>query len=105
MSGHSKWSTIKRAKGAADAKRGQLFTKLAKELIVAVRQGGSSDPEMNFQLRMAIQRAKDSNMPSDSIDRAIKKGSGESSGQEQVSEVFYGISVDSRSSYEDTENQ
>lgn len=89
MSGHSKWSTIKRAKGAADAKRGQLFTKLAKELIVAVRQGGSSDPEMNFQLRMAIQRAKDSNMPSDSIDRAIKKGSGESSGQEQVAEVFY----------------
>ena len=72
MSGHSKWSTIKHKKGALDAKRGKLFTKLSKEIIVAAREG--SDPEMNFRLRLAIHNAKDSNMPSDNIERSIKKG-------------------------------
>jgi YebC/PmpR family DNA-binding regulatory protein len=76
MSGHSKWSQIKRQKGTADAKRGQVFTKLTREIIVAARQGGAS-PEANFRLRLAIQRARDHNMPLENIERAIKKGSGE----------------------------
>jgi transcriptional/translational regulatory protein YebC/TACO1 len=75
MSGHSKWSSIKHQKGVADAKRGQLFTRLTREIIIAVRQGGSS-PEANYRLRLAVQKARDSNMPYDNIDRAIKKGSG-----------------------------
>ena len=79
MSGHNKWSSIKHQKGAADAKRGQLFTKLTREIIVAVRQGGS-DTGANYRLRLGIQKARDSNMPYDNIDRAIKKGSGESEG-------------------------
>lgn len=79
MSGHNKWSSIKHQKGAADAKRGQLFTKLTREIIVAVRQGGS-DVAANYRLRLAIQKARDSNMPYDNIDRAIKRGSGESEG-------------------------
>lgn len=79
MSGHNKWSSIKHQKGAADAKRGQLFTKLTREIIVAVRQGGS-DVDANYRLRLAIQKARDSNMPYDNIDRAIKRGSGESEG-------------------------
>jgi len=79
MSGHSKWANIKRQKGAADAKRGQLFTKLAREIIVAVRQGGTS-LDSNFRLRLAVQKARDSNMPSDNIERAIKRGSGEAGG-------------------------
>jgi YebC/PmpR family DNA-binding regulatory protein len=76
MSGHSKWAQIKRQKGVADARRGQLFTKLAREIIVAVREGGPN-LENNFQLRLAVQKARDSNMPSDNIERAIKRGSGE----------------------------
>jgi len=76
MSGHSKWSQIKRQKGVADAKRGQLFTKLTREIIVAVRQGGAN-PESNFQLRLAVQKAHDNSMPSENIERAIKRGSGE----------------------------
>jgi len=76
MSGHSKWSTIKRQKGVADAKRGQLFTKLAKEIMVAVRDGGSN-PEHNFRLRLIVQKCRDNNMPLENIERAIKKGSGE----------------------------
>ena len=83
MSGHSKWSQIKRQKGVTDAKRGQLFTKLTREIIVAVREGGS-DPEANFRLRLAIQKARDSNMPIDNIDRAIKRGSGELEGAAPV---------------------
>ena len=75
MSGHSKWSSIKHQKGVADARRGQLFTKLTREIIVAVRQGGSN-PEANFRLRLAIQKAHDNSMPSDNIERAIKRGSG-----------------------------
>ncbi|MBA13214.1 MAG: YebC/PmpR family DNA-binding transcriptional regulator [SAR202 cluster bacterium] len=88
MSGHSKWSTIKHKKAATDAKRGKLFTKLSKEIIVAAKQGGS-DPEMNFRLRMAIQIAKDNNMPADNIDRAVKKGSGEGSEADSMSEITY----------------
>lgn len=75
MSGHSKWANIKNQKGAADAKRGQLFTKLAREIILAVREHGS-DPDGNSRLRLCIQKARDSNMPMDNIERAIKKGSG-----------------------------
>ncbi len=76
MSGHSKWSTIKRAKGAADAKRGQLFTRLGREITIVARSGGG-DPAGNPSLRLAIQKARDNNMPIDNIDRAIKRGVGE----------------------------
>jgi len=75
MSGHSKWSTIKRKKGAADAKRGKIFTKIIKEIIIAAKEGGS-DPESNAKLRLAIQNAKGVNMPKDNIERAIKKAVG-----------------------------
>jgi YebC/PmpR family DNA-binding regulatory protein len=89
MSGHSKWSTIKRQKGVADAKRGQIFTKLAREIIVAVREGGSN-PEANFRLRLVIQKARDSNMPLDNIDRAIKRGSGQTEGASLAEMVLEG---------------
>lgn len=79
MSGHSKWSTIKRKKGANDAKRGQMFTKLIKEITIAARSGGG-DPAGNPRLRSAILAAKAENMPKDNIDRAIKKGTGELEG-------------------------
>jgi len=79
MSGHSKWSSIKHQKGAADARRGQLFTKLTREIMVAVREAGSN-PEANFRLRLAIQKARDNSMPSENIARAIKRGSGELGG-------------------------
>jgi YebC/PmpR family DNA-binding regulatory protein len=75
MSGHSKWSTIKRKKGAIDAKRGKIFTKIIKEIIIAAKEGGS-DPETNARLRLAVQNAKGANMPKDNIERAIKKASG-----------------------------
>lgn len=77
MSGHSHWATIKRKKGAGDAKRGQLFTKLAKEITLAAREGGG-DVNTNFKLRLSIDKARSNNMPKDSIDRAIKRGTGES---------------------------
>jgi len=75
MSGHSKWSTIKRKKGAIDAKRGKIFTKIIKEIIIAAKDGGV-DPESNARLRLAVQNAKGANMPKDNIERAIKKASG-----------------------------
>ncbi|HAX71315.1 MAG TPA: YebC/PmpR family DNA-binding transcriptional regulator [Anaerolineae bacterium] len=75
MSGHSKWSTIKRKKGAADAKRGAIFTRLAREITIAARDGG--DPDTNFRLRLAVEKARGENMPKDNIERAIKKGTGE----------------------------
>ena len=75
MSGHSKWSTIKRKKGAADAKRGVVFTQVSKEITLAAREGGS-DPEMNSALRLTIKKAKAANMPSSNIERAINKGTG-----------------------------
>jgi len=79
MSGHSKWATIKRQKGVADSKRGAMFTKFTREIIIATRQGGSSS-EGNFRLRLAIQKARDNNMPKDNIENAIKKGSGAAEG-------------------------
>lgn len=93
MSGHSKWSTIKRAKGANDARRGQVFTKLAREITVAARQGGA-DPEMNVRLRLAIERARENNMPTDNVERAIKRGTGAGDGvhgaMEEVNYEGYG---------------
>lgn len=89
MSGHSKWSTIKRKKGAADAKRGQLFTRLAREISIAARQGGG-DPDTNFQLRLAVDRARANNMPKDNIERAIQRGTGEDKeGGVVIEEVMY----------------
>ncbi|MBM2831153.1 MAG: hypothetical protein HW414_205 [Dehalococcoidia bacterium] len=79
MSGHSKWSQIKRQKGVTDAKRGNIFTKLTREIMVAVRQGGTS-PEGNFRLRLVIQKARENNMPFDNIKRAIDKASGPGEG-------------------------
>lgn len=76
MSGHSKWATIKRKKAKVDAQRGKLFTRLAKEIMVAARQGGK-DPEGNIQLKTAIQKAKEANIPNENITRAIQKGAGE----------------------------
>ncbi|WKY45962.1 YebC/PmpR family DNA-binding transcriptional regulator [Eubacteriaceae bacterium ES2] len=87
MSGHSKWSTIKHKKGKADAKRGQIFTKLAKYIAVAAREGGS-DPDMNAKLKEAVAKAKAANMPNDNIDRAIKKGAGELQG-DTYEEIIY----------------
>jgi YebC/PmpR family DNA-binding regulatory protein len=87
MSGHSKWAKIKHAKGAADAKKGKIFSKLAKEIMVLVKQGGS-DPTMNAALRNLLQKAKSVNMPNDNIDRAVKKGAGEL-GAQTFEEVTY----------------
>lgn len=87
MSGHSHWATIRRKKGAGDAKRGQLFTKLAKEITLAAREG--ADPSMNFKLRLSIDKARANNMPKDSIDRAIKRGSGDSKDGVVFEEVTY----------------
>jgi YebC/PmpR family DNA-binding regulatory protein len=91
MSGHNKWSTIKHKKGAADAKRGQVFTKLIKEITVAARLGGG-DPEGNPRLRAAVDKAKAENMPKDNIERAIKKGTGELEGvtYEEINYEGYG---------------
>lgn len=88
MSGHSKWNTIKRKKGAVDAKRGKVFTKLIKEITLAARLGGS-DQEGNARLRQAIMAAKDENMPKENIDRAVKKGVGGSEGSAGYEEVVY----------------
>ena len=87
MSGHSKWSTIKRQKGANDAKRGALFTKVARELMVAARSGGG-DPEANYRLRLAIDKARSVNMPMDNIKRAIERATGSGEG-EQFEEIVY----------------
>ncbi len=89
MSGHSKWSSIKHQKGVADARRGQLFTKLTREIIVAVREGGSN-ADTNFRLRLAVQKARDSNMPLDNIERSIKRGSGELEGVTLIEMVLEG---------------
>ena len=89
MSGHSKWHSIKHQKGVADARRGQLFTKLTREIIVAVREGGGN-PDTNFRLRLAVQRARDSNMPMDNIERSIKKGSGELEGMTLTEVILEG---------------
>jgi len=88
MSGHSKWASIKHKKAATDAKRGQLFTKLARAIAIAAREGGG-DPESNFTLAAAIEKAKGYSMPKDNIERAIARGTGESSGDEQIERVVY----------------
>jgi YebC/PmpR family DNA-binding regulatory protein len=91
MSGHSKWSTIKRKKGVADAKRGAVFTRLAREIAIAARDSG--DPDTNFRLRLAVDKARAENMPKDNIERAIKKGTGEdkdSSVWEEITFEGYG---------------
>ncbi len=89
MSGHSKWSTIKRKKGRADAERGRIFTRLIREICVSAREGGG-DPDTNPQLRTAIQNAKTNNMPTDNIERAIKKGTGELPGVNYESAIYEG---------------
>jgi YebC/PmpR family DNA-binding regulatory protein len=88
MSGHSKWSQIKRQKGANDAKRGALFTKLTREIITAARQGGG-DMEANYRLRMAVDKAKRESMPADNIKRAIERASGSGADAEQFEEITY----------------
>jgi YebC/PmpR family DNA-binding regulatory protein len=87
MSGHSHWATIRRKKGAADAKRGQAFTRLAREIAIAAR--GGADPNNNFQLQLAVERARAQNMPKDSIERAIKRGSGEDKDGIVIEEITY----------------
>ena len=89
MSGHSKWATIKHAKGAADAKRGQLFTKFIKEISISARMGGG-DPSSNPRLRTAILKARAANMPKDNIERAIKKGTGELGGSVYEEKIYEG---------------
>jgi YebC/PmpR family DNA-binding regulatory protein len=89
MSGHSKWSKIKHQKGVDDVKRGNLFTKLTREIIIAAKEGGG-DPGTNFRLRLAVQKARDSNMPMDNIDRAIKKGTGDLGGGSMVEMTLEG---------------
>ena len=88
MSGHSKWSTIKRQKGANDAKRGALFTKLAREIITAARQGGG-DTDANYRLRMAVEKARANSMPAENIRRAIERATGGGADAEQYEEVTY----------------
>jgi YebC/PmpR family DNA-binding regulatory protein len=92
MSGHSKWAQIRRSKGVNDARRGQLFTRLGREIVVAVREGGSGDPAANFRLRIAVQRARDANMPMDNIERTIKRALGgtEGSSFEEITYEGYG---------------
>lgn len=87
MSGHSKWATIKHKKQATDARRGNMFTQLAREITIAAREGGGN-PEFNFRLRLAVDKAKGANMPKENIERAIKRGTGELKGEELV-EVTY----------------
>ncbi|HLA98923.1 MAG TPA: YebC/PmpR family DNA-binding transcriptional regulator [Anaerolineales bacterium] len=88
MSGHSHWATIRRKKGAADAKRGQLFTRLAREIVIAAREGGG-DPSSNVRLQYAIDKARANNMPKDNIERAIKRGTGDSKEGYEFEEITY----------------
>jgi len=88
MSGHSKWSTIKHKKAQTDARRGAIYTKLAREIQIASREGGG-DPDVNFGLRLAIDRAKDANMPSSNIDRALKRGTGEDKDAASMEKIHY----------------
>ena len=88
MSGHSKWATIKRKKGATDAKRGQVFTRLTREIVMAAREGGG-DPDSNFRLRLAVDKARSQSMPKENIERAIKRATGEGKEGEVYEDVFY----------------
>ncbi|HEY7347971.1 MAG TPA: YebC/PmpR family DNA-binding transcriptional regulator [Ktedonobacterales bacterium] len=92
MSGHSKWAQIRRQKGVNDARRGQIFTRLGREIIVAVREGGSGDPAANFRLRMAVQHAREANMPMENIERSIKRalGGGDGASIEEITYEGYG---------------
>src|SRR5262245_14294286 len=87
MSGHSKWSTIKRKKGAADAARGKIFTRLAREIQIAARNG--ADPTTNFELRFAVDKARAENMPKENIDRAIRRGAGLEKDAAEIEEISY----------------
>jgi YebC/PmpR family DNA-binding regulatory protein len=88
MSGHSHWATIKRKKGAADAKKGQVFTRLAREIVLAARDGGG-DPDTNVRLQLAMDRARAQNMPKDNIERAIRRGTGEDKDSASIEEIMY----------------
>src|SRR5512133_259817 len=88
MSGHSHWATIKRKKGAADAKKGAIFTRLAREIVMSAREGGG-DPDMNVRLQLAIERARAQNMPKDNIERAIKRGTGDAKDGVILEQVTY----------------
>lgn len=88
MSGHSHWATIRRKKGAADAKRGQVFTRLAREIVIAAREGGG-DASSNIRLQFAIEKARSQNMPKDNIERAIKRGTGDSKEGNVLEEISY----------------
>lgn len=88
MSGHSKWSTIKRKKGAADAKRGAVFTRLTREIVLAARDGGG-DPNANFRLRLAVDKARSQNMPKDNIERAVRRGTGEDKDAAAFEQITY----------------
>src|SRR5437016_13770120 len=88
MAGHSKWSKVKRFKGAIDAKRGKIFSKLSKEITIAAKRGGG-DPNSNPRLRSAIQAARTQSMPNDNIERAIKRGTGEGKDAQQFDEIGY----------------
>lgn len=90
MSGHSKWSTIKRQKGAADIKRGQVFTKLGNAITIAAREGGGGDPSTNFKLRLAIDQARAANMPKENIQRAIDRGLGKGGGGQLETVIYEG---------------
>lgn len=91
MSGHSKWSTIKRQKGTADAKRGVAFTKISNQITMSVREGGSGDVDSNFKLRLAVEKAREVNMPKDNIARAIEKGLGKNGGAALEGAVYEGF--------------
>ncbi len=88
MSGHSHWATIRRKKGAADAKRGAIFTRLAREIVIAAREGGG-DPDTNFRLALAVEKARAGNMPKDGIERAIRRGTGEDKESAAFDEITY----------------
>lgn len=93
MAGHSKWANIKRKKGAEDAKRAKIFTRLARDIMVAAREGGG-DENMNPALKLAVSKAKDANMPNDNIDRAIKRGTGELEGGQVEEFTYEGYGID-----------
>jgi len=89
MSGHSKWHSIRRTKGVLDQRRGQLFTKLARDIAIATREGGSGDPDANFRLRLAVDRARAANMPMDNIQRAIDRALGKGADATAFEEIYY----------------
>jgi YebC/PmpR family DNA-binding regulatory protein len=89
MSGHSHWQTIRRKKEANDSKRGAVFTKVAREIVIAVREGGGGDPDINIRLRMVLDKARSLGMPRDNIDRAIRRGTGDDKDAAEITEITY----------------